>query len=84
MPSRRMFADIRKFDVQGEHHPPFFSRSLPQLCIGFTHEPFVLGRRRVVPKLLKDGFEMTRQVLVQLDFHEAVTFQTCSRASSAP
>lgn len=84
MSTRRMFAYVCKLNVQSKEHAPF------RICLGsdfrvaFAEKTFLGNGAYIVPDLLKCGFEMAGQVLVQLDPQGAETFQMLSRASSAP
>ncbi len=75
---------VAELHVRGEQHPAFAPGGGSYAGIGFTEKLLVGDRGHIVAKSGQAWFQVTRQILVQLDSHVAMAaFHTFSLESSA-
>ena len=84
MRSGRMPAQVGKLDIERQQHAFFDGSGAGDLRIGPGQEIFICGGKSVVPLGDQQRFQVTREVLIELELHAYVpVFQTLSCARSA-
>ena len=61
----------------------FTNGSISHFYISFSQQPLIPGCYSFMSFFVENGFQMAGDILIELDLHEAVIFQTFSCASSA-
>lgn len=83
MAAWREFAQIGKFQIERKHHPALLPTDRADLLIGLSNQPLFEDGGSIVTGLDQGSLQIAGQIFIDLDFHEAVIFQTFSRANSA-
>jgi hypothetical protein len=78
MTSGRKLMEVCKFKVERKKHPTFGFRNSPDLNIGLAQQTFVFSAYAFMAFLDDNDFQMAGDILIELDLHEAVIFQTFS------
>jgi hypothetical protein len=79
-------ADVREIQIRGDEDTIFLQTDSDDFRIGRAAEVLLDDCKGITPGLLKDGAELERQVLIDLELHAgagAAKGMTCSCASAA-
>jgi hypothetical protein len=78
-----MLAEVGELQIKRKNNPTLGLGGGGHIRIRTAEQSLIRGGGYVMAETREDRLEVTREILVEIEKHYAVTFQTFSRANSA-